>query len=59
MMKRLAKTRDKRILGVCGGIAGYFGWNPTIVRILWLAWAMCYGTGLAAYIIAALILPGE
>ena len=56
-MKRLTKSRDKMILGVCGGFAEYFGWDPTMVRIIWAVLACCFGTGLLAYIIAAIIMP--
>lgn len=56
-MKTLRKSRDRRIAGVCGGIAEYFGWDPTIVRIIWAVMIFCYGTGLLAYIIAAIIMP--
>ena len=35
--KRLYKSRtDKKIDGVCGGIANYFGIDPTAVRLLWV-----------------------
>lgn len=33
MQKRLVKSSDKMIAGVLGGLANYFGWDPTIVRI--------------------------
>ena len=56
-MRTLRKSRDRRIAGVCGGIAEYFGWDPTIVRIIWAVMIFCYGTGLLAYIIAAIIMP--
>lgn len=56
-MKTLRKSRDRRIAGVCGGIAEYFGWDPTIIRIIWAVMIFCYGTGLLAYIIAAIIMP--
>lgn len=56
-MRTLRKSRDRRIAGVCGGIAEYFGWDPTIIRIIWAVMIFCYGTGLLAYIIAAIIMP--
>lgn len=31
--KRLRKSRDKLIAGVCGGIAEWLGWDPTLVRV--------------------------
>lgn len=56
-MRTLHKSRDRRIAGVCGGIAEYFGWDPTIIRIIWAVMIFCYGTGILAYIIAAIIMP--
>jgi phage shock protein PspC (stress-responsive transcriptional regulator) len=56
-MRTLRKSRDRRIAGVCGGIAEYFGWDPTIIRIIWAVMIFCYGTGILAYIIAAIIMP--
>lgn len=56
-MRTLSKSRDKKIAGVCGGIAEYFGWDPTIVRLAWAILAFCAGTGFVAYIIAAIIMP--
>ena len=54
MEKRLYKSdRNKIIDGVCGGIAEYFGIDPTLVRLLWVLG----GSGVIAYIIAAVIVP--
>ena len=55
--KELRKSRDKKIWGVCGGIAEYFDMDPTVVRIIWLVLVLGCGTGLLAYIIAALLMP--
>lgn len=41
--KRLYRSRDKVIAGVCGGIAERMGWDPTIVRI---AFAVLFFTGI-------------
>lgn len=57
-MKRLRKSRNKKICGVCGGIAEYFDCDPTIIRILWVLLLFCFGTGLLAYFITAIIMPG-
>ena len=53
----LRKSKDKKLCGVCGGIAEYFDMDPTVVRIIWLVLVLCCGTGLLAYIIAALLMP--
>lgn len=57
MEKRLTKSSNKVLAGVCGGFAEYFGIDPTIVRILWVIFCCGGGSGIAAYIIAALIMP--
>ena len=55
--RRLTKSQDKKLFGVCGGIAEYFDMDPTVVRIIWLLAVLCAGTGVLAYLIAALIMP--
>lgn len=58
MGNRLYRSKnDKKIAGVCGGIAEYFGIDPTIIRLLWLISIAVYGTGLFIYIVAAIIMP--
>ena len=56
-MKRLTKSYDRKLCGVCGGIADYFGMDPTLVRLLLVLLVLCAGTGILAYIIAAIIMP--
>ena len=58
-MKRLTKSYDKKLCGVCGGIAEYFNIDPTLVRIGWVLLVLCAGTGVLAYIIAAILMPEE
>ena len=58
MNKRLYKIEQgKKLCGVCGGIAEYFNVDPTLIRLLWLILVFCVGTGILAYIIAAIIMP--
>ncbi len=58
MTKRLYRSRtDRQLAGVCGGLAEYFGVDPTIVRVLFVALALLGGPGLILYIILALIMP--
>lgn len=58
MNKRLYKIEQgKKLWGVCGGIAEYFNVDPTLIRLLWLILVFCVGTGILAYIIAAIIMP--
>lgn len=52
--------KDRKIAGVCGGLADYFGIDSTIVRILWaLAVMVSYGTGFILYLVFWLIVPRE
>ena len=49
---------NKKLCGVCGGIAEYFEIDPSVVRILWIIFA-CFGGGLLAYLICALFIPNQ
>ena len=56
--KRLYKsTVNCMLCGVCGGIAEYFDLDPTLVRLLWVLFSACVGSGVVAYIICALVFP--
>ena len=57
MKNKLYKSvKDRKITGVCGGLAEYFEIDSNIVRIIWLILVLCAGTGLLAYIICAIVL---
>lgn len=56
-MRTLTKGSNKMVEGVCGGIAEYFGWDPTLVRLAWVVVSCFAGAGIVAYIIAAIIMP--
>jgi phage shock protein PspC (stress-responsive transcriptional regulator) len=59
-MKKLYKSStDKKLFGVCGGIAQYFNIDSTWIRLALVLLVCCLGTGILAYIIAALVLPDE
>jgi len=58
-MKRLVKSNDKKLFGVCGGLGEYFGIDPTIVRIAFLVAFFGFGTGLLVYLILAIAMPNE
>ena len=60
MAKKLYRSRtDRKIWGVCGGLAKYFDVDPTIVRIIFVASLLCGTLGLWIYIIMAIIVPQE
>ena len=55
-MKKLYKSNNRMICGVCAGLAEYLGIDPTVVRLIWAALGLT-GTGILLYIIAALVMP--
>ena len=56
--KKLYKSStDKKLAGVCGGLAEYFNIDSTLVRLGWVLFCALGGSGLLAYIIAAIIMP--
>ena len=58
MNKKLYRSvKNEMIAGVCGGIADYFGCDPTLIRLAWVAFTALGGSGLLAYIICAIIIP--
>ncbi len=58
MEKRLYKSSTNKVIcGVCGGIGEYLNIDPTIIRLLCIALIFGAGSGLLAYIIAAIIIP--
>lgn len=60
MEKKLYRSRtDKKISGVCSGVAKYFGIDATLVRLIWALIAVCAGTGILVYIVCALVIPEE
>lgn len=58
---RLYRSRDHRVLsGICGGLGEYFNMDPTIVRILWVLFALAsVGTALLLYVILIFVIPEE
>lgn len=57
-MKKLHKSQtEKKLCGVCGGIAEYFNIDPTLVRLLWVLFSLAGGAGVLCYIIAAIVMP--
>ena len=58
MGKKLYKFNKNKILdGVCGGIAEYFNIDPTLVRLGWVVFCALGGSGVLAYIVAAILIP--
>ena len=60
MERRLSRTTNDRVLaGVCGGIARYFQWDSTIVRIVYVLVSIFSAAfpGLLVYIILWIVMP--
>ncbi len=56
--KKLYKSStDKMLAGICGGIAEYFNIDSTIVRIAWVFFTFCGGSGILLYLIALIVMP--
>jgi len=53
----MRSSADKKIGGVCGGLAEYFDLDPTLIRVIWVLLVLCGGTGLLAYLILWIVLP--
>lgn len=60
MSKKLYKSKiDRKIFGVCGGIAEYFRVDSTIIRLIFVVLALGAMSGVLIYLLAALIMPEE
>jgi len=58
MEKKLYRnTTNKKLCGVCSGIAEYLGLDVTLVRLIWALFVLAEGIGILAYIVAALLMP--
>jgi phage shock protein C len=58
--KRLYRsTKDRMVAGVCAGVATYFKVDPTLVRLLFVIFALAGGPGLLAYIVLWIVVPEE
>jgi phage shock protein C len=56
--KRLMRSwTDRKIAGVCGGLAEYFDLDPTLLRVVWVLLVLFAGTGLLAYIVMWIVVP--
>ncbi len=58
MEKRLVRNvQDKKIAGVCAGLADYLDMDQTLVRAIWILFTLLGGSGILAYLILWLIMP--
>ena len=57
---RVERSRSNRVLGgVCAGLADYFNFDVTLMRVLFVVAVMCYSFGFWLYVILWLVLPSE
>ena len=60
MQKKLYRPREGRVLvGVCTGIADYFNVDPVLIRLGWIIFCCLGGSGILAYLVAAVLIPEE
>jgi phage shock protein C len=58
----LRRSRRHRMLaGVCGGLADWLGWDPTLLRILYVAVSVCSAAfpGILVYVVLRIVMPRE
>ncbi len=58
--KALTRSRtDRMIAGVCGGLAKWLGWDPTVVRVTYIVLSVCSAAfpGILVYIVLWLVMP--
>lgn len=59
MQKKLTKGGNRMLAGVCSGIAEYFDADTTLIRALFVLFALLAGSGVLFYIILAIIVPNK
>ena len=58
--RKLYRSRtDRKLAGVCGGLAQYFNLDATLMRVLFIVLAVLGGSGLVLYLAMWIIVPNE
>jgi phage shock protein C len=55
--RKLYRSKNRWLAGVCGGIGEYLNLDPIIIRVIWVIFSLFYGIGVLAYILAWLLIP--
>lgn len=58
--QRLARSESEKIIaGVCGGIAQFLGWDPTLVRVLYIVVSILSAAfpGILVYVLLWIVMP--
>lgn len=59
-MKKLYRSKsDRKLAGVCGGLAEYLNIDPTVIRVIWAITSLFVFVGIIAYVVCAVIIPEE
>ncbi|WP_426702832.1 PspC domain-containing protein [Rhodanobacter sp. Col0626] len=53
----LRSRNNRTVAGICAGVAEYFGWDPTLVRVAWIVLTLLGGSGILLYLILWLVIP--
>lgn len=59
--RKLRRSKDRMVAGVCGGIAEYYGWKPDRVRIAYVILSILSAAfpGIIVYLLLWLVMPEE
>jgi phage shock protein PspC (stress-responsive transcriptional regulator) len=58
--RKLYRSRtDRKLAGVCGGLARFFNTDATLIRVLFVALAVLGGSGAVIYLAMWIIVPNE
>ena len=58
--RKLYRSRtDRKLGGVCGGLAQYFNTDATLIRVLFVVFALLGGPGLVVYVVLWIVVPEE
>ena len=56
--RRLVRIHaGRKLAGVCNGLGAYFGVDPTMVRLLWIALILAFGAGILIYLLLWIVMP--
>lgn len=59
MQRRLTRSDDRIIGGACAGVADYFGFDQTLMRVIYVLLVLFGGAGILVYIILWILMPGR
>ncbi len=57
--KLIKSSKNKKLTGVCGGLAEYFGIDATIVRLIFALCVLFIGYGFMTYLVCMIMMPSE